>query len=55
MGDRAESWRKAIEHFVDCMLWYAERGVTVFVLGCTEIPVVINEEVVRTNPRLAGQ
>ena len=30
VGDREASWLKAIDHFAECMLWYADRGVTVF-------------------------
>jgi hypothetical protein len=50
----AESARKAVECFVECVKWYSEQGATVMCLSCTEIPVVLKESVLRSHKDLAG-
>jgi len=51
----AVSYQKAVDCFVECVLWYAEQGASVFALACTEIPVVLKESVLRSDVRLAGR
>ena len=52
----AASFRKAIDCFMQCVLWYLdEGGASVFALACTEIPVVLKESVMRNDPRVAGR
>ena len=49
------SFRKAVDCFMECIIWYSDRGVTVFALACTEIPVVLKESLIRSDVRLAGR
>jgi aspartate/glutamate racemase len=51
----AESARKAVDCFVECLLWYSDQGATVFCLSCTEIPVVLKVSVLRSDKRLADR
>ena len=51
----AESFRKAVDCFIECVLWYCEQGANVMALACTEIPVVLKECVLRSDPRVAGR
>ena len=52
----AASFRKAIDCFMQCVLWYLDQGgASVFALACTEIPVVLKESVMRNDPRVAGR
>ena len=49
------SFRKAVDCFMDCIIWYSDRGASVFALACTEIPVVLKESLIRSDARLAGR
>ena len=53
--ESAESARKAVDCFIECVLWYLSQGASVMAVACDEIGCVLNESVVRSDVRVAGR